>query len=110
VPGARAVYESLVKKGLTEDLVAHVAGLVAEAQRDSPKAPVPLVSPAEIARVQREQVAAFEDLVAWHQGWAEVFRSDFGYHDLVRLGLVARKGGKANGEDEAEPTEAGPTD
>ena len=37
-----------------------------------------------------------------YQDWAEVFRGEFGYHELVHLGIVAVKGGRRGGADEPE--------
>lgn len=95
-PGAAAAWQSLQKKGLTPDTLDATRALVAEAARFTSTGP----DAALVAAVEAEnaaQVEALERLTLWFNDWAEVFKGAFGYHDLVRLGITKRRGGRPRG-------------
>lgn len=107
VAGARAAYEALVKKGLSEDLQRQVAALVAEAKQEPAAVPPPPAAAAEIAAAAKAQQEAFEQVNLWYQDWAETFRGELPYHEQLRLGLTSPRSGRRSDPD--EPTPAGPT-
>ena len=93
-PGARQAYALGVKRGLTEQKVKEMQALVERARTSLPKAPVKLgVSADELARAQREQMEAIDELRRWYNDWATTFRTAFGTRILVRLGLATLKRG-----------------
>ena len=96
-PGAAEALASLRKKGLTAEVIDETRAQVSEAASLDPAGPDADL----VAAVQAENAAQAEALTGlrlWFNDWAEVFREAFGYHDLVRLGLIVRRGGRSAAE------------
>jgi hypothetical protein len=86
VPGAAAAWRALQKKGLTDEVLAQTAALVAAA-KGSAAAEAPAPDAEQVRRDSQAQVAAFEQLVLWFNDWAETLRPSLSYHQQLRLGL-----------------------
>ncbi|MEW5854535.1 MAG: hypothetical protein AB2A00_37510 [Myxococcota bacterium] len=100
-PGAKRAVDALAETGLTKDLRKEMADLVASAQGTMPQAAQPKVSENDQLAAAQKQVEAFEELKLWYAYWAEACRKRLKYHDLVKLGLRAVKGGrKASSEED----------
>ena len=106
VEGARASYDALVKKGLTEEVQQQMAALVTEAKQEAAAAPPPPAAAAEVAAATKSQQEAFEQVNLWYQDWAETLRGELPYHEALRLGIIARPTRWATPD---EPQEPGPT-
>lgn len=105
VPGATDAWKSLVKKGLDDNEVTRINGLLAQA-RQAPK-PAPVPDPTAVLAVDGQaQLAAYDALNLWYIDWADALRDELPYHDRLRLGVSEVKGGpKAKTADDAEPVE-----
>jgi len=104
VDGARAAYDALVKKGLTEEVQQQTAALVAEAKQEAAAPPPPPAAAAEVAAATRAQQEAYEQVNLWYQDWAETLRGELPYHEQLRLGIVTpRTGRRSDPEDPATP-------
>lgn len=118
-PGAKKVFETLQRRGLTGDKIAEVRALLqkAEAGLEKPSKKA-AVHPADLARAQQEQDEAYEDLKDWFNDWGTTLRQVFNAREQVVLGLArpvraASAGDAAEEEevedsDEAEPDEEDP--
>ncbi|HSN98051.1 MAG TPA: hypothetical protein VLS89_07120 [Candidatus Nanopelagicales bacterium] len=105
-PHAKKVRQTLLRRGLTEQRLDEVRGLLAQLQGSAPAPDAPLVNPAEIAAAQEEQLEAYEDLRDWFNDWATTLRSRFNMQEQVRLGLsVLRRSGKVEDVTDEEPEE-----
>jgi len=102
--GARAAYDALVKKGLTEEVQQQMAALLAEAKQESAAPPPPPAAAAEVAAATKAQQEAYEQVNLWYQDWAETLRGELPYHEQIRLGLVTpRTGRRSDPDDPATP-------
>ncbi len=107
-PGAAAAYEALVQKGLTPPLTKHIAALIAEAKTFvvAPPAVDEEARAAAHAKLFAERRAAYEQLNLWYMDWAQLFRGELTYNQLLRLGLIRRPGVRAEEAEEPEPAVA----
>ena len=105
--GALAAYESLVKKGLTEEVQQQMAALVAESKQEAAAPPPPPAAAAEVAAATKAQLEAFEQVNLWYQDWAEALRSEVPYHEALRLGISSPRSTRRATPD--DPQEPGPT-
>jgi len=87
-----------------------MAGLLAEAKAFvvTPPAVDEEARAAVAAKVYAERREAYEQLELWYKDWAQLFRGELPYHQLLRLGLTHRPAAKAEEEPEA-PTPTTPT-
>jgi hypothetical protein len=108
-PGAREAVASLERKGLNAELVRQIGAAIDAAQRAGSELPAPVVSGAEVAAAAAARRAGYEQLNLWFTDWAEVLRGELGYHQLVRLGLTPRKGGRPSRDPGPGSAEPGPT-
>lgn len=110
--GAKAVYDTLVKRGLTPAVLATIRKDV-----DGIKAPgsLPVVSPntAEIAKGRASQLGALDALRRWWNDWGTTLRPSFDMREQVALGLTEVKvGARASGApaEPAAPQQVAATD
>ena len=91
IPGAQDAYNGLVKKGLTEEYLQMITDTLNSIKSDLliPEEDAELAE--EVAQANARQLEAFEKLKLWYIDWADTLRSQLGYHDRKRLGLVSVK-------------------
>jgi hypothetical protein len=103
--GAREVFQTLRKRGLTPESLAEMKALVEGATAfGAPAAPAASGTTKVVeARADRQQ--ALESLRAWYNDWSTTLRSVFDRRQLLQLGLIARRV-RAKEKDEGEDGEA----
>jgi hypothetical protein len=90
-PGARKVFEVLQQRGLTDAKIAETRALLKRAEEGTPAVPVKAgVTAAELAKAQKEQQEAYEDLKDWFNDWATQLRPVFNIREQIVLGLTVR--------------------
>lgn len=99
VPGGRAVWQALVKKGLTEELLADVRNTIDAARRQEPP-PAPAQDAEAVQAAAARQIAAVAELRLWYNDWAQTFRQELNQRELKRLGLAAQPKAKRATVDE----------
>lgn len=98
-PAAKAILDTLKKRGLTAKKIAEVRARLKEAEEGTKAAQKkPSVSPEELAEAHAAQMEAYESLKDWFVDWATMLRSVFGVRDQLILGLAVRRRGSAGGE------------
>ena len=94
VEGAEEALGSLVKKGLTEALLAEAREMI-EASQSIPQTPDDTARRLDPLReAAAEQIEAYESANLWYNDWADTLRSELDYHDQLRLGLRSPRGGR----------------
>jgi len=108
VPGAAEAYDSLVKRGLTKNERKRIRGLITECEQEAPAPARPKVKAETIAAGAAERLDAYDKLNKWYNDWAETLRSELTYHQSVRLGIIANKGGRKPAPQEPSPNPGRP--
>lgn len=106
VKGAAEAYKSLVKRGLTKTALKQVKDMIAEAKQRQEPLPKPKVDVEAIEAGAAQRRAAYDRVSRWYNDWAETFRSELSYRQLVKLGLIEVKGGSKSGGEETEEPQA----
>jgi hypothetical protein len=109
VPGAKEAYYSLQKKGLIDEYITQLKNTINEVKNQVSDLPPPDISPEKIQTIATQRRAAYERLNLWYNDWADTFRAELGYHDLIRLGLTAVKGGRSSQTEEKPTTSTTPS-
>lgn len=100
-PGAKAAHALGVKRGLTEQKIAQMRGLIGDARTAIPSGPPSTpVGAEELRAAQEEQRAALRRLRRWYNECGTTFRDVFGQRILIRLGLATLK---RSARDDEEP-------
>lgn len=92
-PGVVKAVEALRMRGLTDDLIQETEALLASTRELG--APASPTDDAEQRAAAARQIAGFDAAKRWFRDWRTTLETEFGYHDLVKLGLRERKGGRA---------------
>ena len=104
--GARAVADTLRRRGLTDAVVARVRAQLDTVSHLAPTEAVPAADAARAAEITRSRRKALRDLRAWYNDWSTTLRSAYNRKQLIQLGLTAmRTGSTATEEREDEETE-----
>lgn len=94
-PGLKAAHASLVKKGLTADVLTAIKATLA---RTTTVPGLPVIANAvpqsELDAAAAAQREAFEALELWYADWAETLRAVMTYHQNLKLGLTEARGGR----------------
>lgn len=94
-PGARAVRETLRKRGLTTPVIAEMKKLLGDVMELAPSTPQTIDEEA-LAKLRAEQKRAVVSLRAWFNDWATTLRSVFNRKQLIQLGLASPTRAKAD--------------
>ncbi|WP_437276156.1 hypothetical protein WME90_33600 [Sorangium sp. So ce375] len=88
---AKKVRQTLVKRGLTDEKLKEVRGMLGKLEVGGGPLPQRKVSAAELASAQQAQREALDDLRDWFNDWATTFRQVFGVKAQLKLGLTSAK-------------------
>lgn len=103
VPGVKETFAALRKKGLSDALRKEMRGFVAAARKAFEPGSG---SPAEVEQIRlaaEERREAYERVNAWYIDWADTVRTSLTYHQAVRLGVTASKGGSRPAVEDETP-------
>ena len=106
-PGAREVFNTLRKRGLTAGVLVEMKALVEGATAYEAPAATVAMPTGEVAlgqaRADRQQ--ALKALRAWYNDWSTTLRSVYDRRQLLQLGLITQKPrAKGDGGEENDPT------
>ena len=105
VKGAPEAHTSLVKRGLTRAALKGVKELIAEAKQRETPPPGPKVDVDAIQASAEQRQQAYDRVSRWYNDWAETFRSELTYRQLVKLGLIdIKRTAKDDQPDPVQPT------
>ncbi|WP_437996649.1 hypothetical protein WMF26_37465 [Sorangium sp. So ce185] len=97
---AKEVRKTLVKRGLTDEKLKEVRGMLGRLEVGGGSPPERKVSAAELAKAHQEQREGLDDLRDWFNDWATTFRQVFNVKAQIKLGLTTAKRA-SNGRTEA---------
>ena len=88
--GAREVFTTLRKRGLTPQSLAEMKALVEGATAFGAPA-VAASEPTKVVEARADRQQALESLRAWYNDWSTTLRSVYDRRQLLQLGLIARR-------------------
>ncbi|WP_437721927.1 hypothetical protein [Sorangium sp. So ce861] len=88
---AKEVRKTLVKRGLTDEKLKEVRGMLGRLEVGGGSPPERKVSAAELAKAHQEQREGLDDLRDWFNDWATTFRQVFNVKAQLKLGLTTAK-------------------
>ena len=103
-PGAKELHASMDRRGFNAEMLEDIRNRIEICRKELPKEPAPLPNQAKLTKVAGERREAFRWLNAFYNDWATTLRTELTYHQAVRLGITAVKGGRQASEETSDPT------